>query len=67
MEVKITVKEEIKDGVRGPKRYDFSVRINYGTGDIKWSKDAFLHDLDAETVKELVEKMSTELEKALKI
>ena len=63
MEVKITVEQDIVNGVISEKKYSFWVKIHYGTGDIKWVKDFGVHDLDADTIKELIPKLNQELEK----
>lgn len=65
MEIKVTMKQEIKNGELQPTKFDLSMTLLYGTGDIKWSKNAFLLDLDRETMEELIPKLQKEVEKAL--
>lgn len=68
MEVKIEVKQEIKNGVLGEKTYSVRIRIPYGSdSSVKWYKDASLYDLDVETVKELIPLLTKEMENALNI
>ncbi len=67
MDVSIKVKQDIINGEIGPKKYDLSVVIKYGTGDIHWQKDAFLYDLDAGTIKELIPLLNQRLEEALQV
>jgi len=67
MEVKINVIQKINNGKVGDKRYDVSIIIPYGGGGIRWNKEAYLNDLDRETVKELITLLTQELENSLKI
>ncbi len=65
MDVTIKVKQDIVNGEIRPKKYDLSVVIKYGTGYIHWQKDAYLYDLDADTIKELIPLLNQRLEEAL--
>jgi len=66
MKVEIKVEQKIVDGKVMPKKYTVHVEIPYGTGGILWKKDMWLHDVDAETIKELIPLLTKELENALK-
>lgn len=63
MKVKIEVKQEIVNGVVGPKKYSLHMSIPYTYHE----KEASIHDLDAGTIKELVTRLTEELEDALKV
>ena len=67
MKVTIKVTQKIVNGELHPKKYSLYVVIPYGTGDIHWEKDMSINDLDEDTIRELIPRLTAELERALAI
>lgn len=67
MDVKITVEQKIVNGVMKEKKYNLDISIEYGSAPFFSTKSAYLYNLDADTLKELIPKLTSELERALTI